>query len=52
MKNPLAIGAGIVEGLGFGYNTMAALVTRGCSEMRRLSLVMGGRPETLGKCAC
>ena len=47
LKNPLAIAAGIIEGLGFGYNTMAALVTRGCSEMRRLSQVMGGRPETL-----
>jgi len=47
LKNPLAIGAGAVEGFGYGYNTRAALVTRGCSEMRRLSMAMGGQPETL-----
>lgn len=47
LKNPLAIGAGAVEGFGYGFNTLAALVTRGCSEMRRLSLAMGGQPETL-----
>jgi len=34
--------------MGFGYNTTAALITRGCSEMRRLAMAMGGRPETLG----
>eukprot|EP01137_Pigoraptor_chileana_P020147 Opistho-2@82135 len=47
LKNPLAICAGIAEGLGFGFNTMAALVTRGCFEMRKLAIAMGGRPETL-----
>jgi len=37
----------MVEGMGYGYNTMAAFVTRGCSEMRRLALAMGAQPETL-----
>ncbi len=39
--------AGVLEGLGFGFNTTAALVTRGCSEMTRLAIKMGGRPTTL-----
>eukprot|EP00127_Corallochytrium_limacisporum_P003594 Clim_evm77s150 gene=Clim_evmTU77s150 len=47
LKNPLAIGAGIIQGTGFGYNTMAAFVTRGCKEMRDIADALGGRPETL-----
>lgn len=46
MKNVVAIAAGVVEGLGLGSNTMAALVTRGLSEIRRLGASQGGRPET------
>lgn len=39
--------AGMAEGMGLGINTMAALVTRGCSEMTRLAVRMGAKPETL-----
>jgi glycerol-3-phosphate dehydrogenase (NAD(P)+) len=46
LKNVVAIAAGIGEGLGFGNNTLAALVTRGMSEMRRLGIQMGGKPVT------
>ncbi len=46
VKNVIAIAAGIVEGLGFGYNTLAALITRGTSEIRRLGSAMGGKPST------
>lgn len=35
------------EGLGLGTNTLAALVTRGCSEMTRLAVKMGARPDTV-----
>lgn len=48
VKNVLAIAAGISDGMGFGYNTRAALLTRGLSEMTRLGLRLGGRAETLG----
>ena len=47
MKNPLAIGAGIAIGLGFGQSTIAALVTRGCREMLELAVALGARQETL-----
>jgi len=47
LKNPLAIGAGMVEGTGFGINTMAAFVTRACRELNILSIAMGGKPETI-----
>jgi len=47
LKNPLAIGAGIAIGLGYGQSTLAAMVTRGCREMRMLTVALGGRPETL-----
>jgi glycerol-3-phosphate dehydrogenase len=47
IKNPLAIGAGMADGLGFGQSTIASIVTRGMAEMRRLATAMGGRPETL-----
>jgi glycerol-3-phosphate dehydrogenase (NAD(P)+) len=45
-KNVLAIAAGISDGLGYGANARAALITRGLAEMMRLGLAMGGRPET------
>ena len=47
LKNPLAIGAGMAAGLGFGQSTIAGLVTRGCREMSTLSVALGGRAETL-----
>lgn len=46
-KNVLAIAAGISDGLGFGANTRAALITRGLAEMVRLGTAMGGEAETL-----
>jgi glycerol-3-phosphate dehydrogenase (NAD(P)+) len=47
VKNVLAIGTGICDGLGLGNNARAALVTRGLAEMMRLGGAMGARPETL-----
>lgn len=46
-KNVLAIAAGMADGLGFGANARAALITRGLAELLRLGLAMGGRMETL-----
>ncbi len=46
VKNALAIAAGISDGLGFGANARAALVTRGLAEMVRLGSAVGGRRET------
>lgn len=46
VKNVMAIAAGIADGLGFGSNTRAALITRGLAEIIRLGVVMGGRQET------
>lgn len=46
VKNVMAIAAGIADGLGFGANTRAALITRGLTEIMRLGIAMGGRPET------
>ncbi|MCW8888036.1 MAG: NAD(P)-dependent glycerol-3-phosphate dehydrogenase [Gammaproteobacteria bacterium] len=46
-KNVLAIAAGISDGLGFGANARAALITRGLAEMVRLGVALGGQPETL-----
>ena len=45
-KNVLAIAAGIADGLGFGANARAALITRGLAEITRLGLALGGRAET------
>ena len=47
LKNVIAIAAGIVDGLGYGHNTVAALFTRGLAEITRLAVSLGGRPETL-----
>lgn len=47
LKNVIAIAAGIVDGLGYGHNTVAALITRGLAEVSRLALALGGRAETL-----
>lgn len=46
VKNVLAIAAGIADGLGFGANTRAALITRGLTEMIRLGIQLGGHQET------
>jgi glycerol-3-phosphate dehydrogenase (NAD(P)+) len=46
LKNVVAIAAGVLEGMGFGYNTMAALLTRGLAEMARLGVAMGGDLQT------
>lgn len=46
VKNVLAIGAGISDGLGFGANTRIALITRGLLEMTRLGVALGARAET------
>lgn len=46
VKNVIALGAGISDGLGFGHNARAALVTRGIAEMRRLGEALGARGET------
>jgi glycerol-3-phosphate dehydrogenase (NAD(P)+) len=45
-KNVIAIAAGTASGLGFGHNTLAALITRGLHEITRLGLACGGRPRT------
>jgi glycerol-3-phosphate dehydrogenase (NAD(P)+) len=47
VKNVLAIAAGASDGLGFGHNARAALVTRGLAETGRLSMALGGKRETL-----
>ena len=46
LKNVVAIAAGVLEGMGYGYNTMAALLTRGLAEMARLGVAMGGTLQT------
>lgn len=48
VKNVIAIASGVCAGLGFGFNSLAALVTRGLSEMTRLAVACGGKRETLG----
>lgn len=46
VKNVIAIAAGISDGLGFGHNTRAALITRGLAEITRLGVAMGAHPGT------
>lgn len=46
LKNVVALAAGIADGLGYGDNTKAALITRGITEIGRLGMAMGGRYET------
>jgi glycerol-3-phosphate dehydrogenase (NAD(P)+) len=46
VKNVMAIAAGISDGMGFGLNARAALITRGLAEIARLGLALGGRRET------
>lgn len=46
LKNVMALAAGAVAGLGFGHNTMAAVITRGLAEMTRLGLAMGAEKAT------
>jgi len=47
LKNVIAIGAGICQGLGLGSNSRAALITRGLAEITRLAVAMGAQPATL-----
>jgi len=47
VKNVIALGAGMCEGLGLGTNAMSGLVTRGCNEMRRLGIAFGARSSTI-----
>jgi glycerol-3-phosphate dehydrogenase (NAD(P)+) len=46
LKNVMAVAAGIVEGVGLGFNSRAALITRGLAEMTRLGVAIGARPAT------
>ena len=46
LKNVIALAAGIADGLGYGDNTKAALITRGIAEITRLGVAMGGKVET------
>ena len=47
LKNTIAIGAGVCAGLGLGHNSVAALITRGLTEMTRLVVACGGKAETM-----
>ena len=46
LKNVIALAAGTTDGLGYGDNTKAALMTRGIAELTRLGVALGGKPET------
>ncbi|NVJ59052.1 MAG: NAD(P)-dependent glycerol-3-phosphate dehydrogenase [Gammaproteobacteria bacterium] len=46
LKNVIAVGAGIADGMGFGANARTALITRGLAEIQRLGLKLGGKTET------
>ncbi len=47
LKNVIAIGAGISDGLGLGHNAVAALITRGLAELTRLAVAVGAKAETM-----
>lgn len=47
LKNVIAIAAGIADGMGFGHNTRAGLITRGLAEINRLAMAMGANPLTI-----
>jgi glycerol-3-phosphate dehydrogenase (NAD(P)+) len=47
IKNVVAIGSGVLHGMGMGHNPAAALITRGLAEMTRLAVAMGGKSQTL-----
>jgi glycerol-3-phosphate dehydrogenase (NAD(P)+) len=47
LKNVIAIATGAVTGLGFGHNSVAAIITRGLAEITRLAIALGGRVETM-----
>lgn len=47
LKNPLAVGAGMISGMGCGTNTLSAVVTRASGELRELCIAMGGNPRTI-----
>jgi glycerol-3-phosphate dehydrogenase (NAD(P)+) len=46
LKNVMAVATGIIEGVGLGYNSRAALITRGLHEMTRLGVALGAKPST------
>lgn len=46
LKNVIAVAAGLVEGVGLGFNSRAALITRGLAEMTRLGVALGAQPAT------
>jgi glycerol-3-phosphate dehydrogenase (NAD(P)+) len=46
VKNVIALATGVSDGIGFGHNTKAALITRGLAEMTRLGTALGARPAT------
>ena len=46
LKNVMAVAAGIVDGVGLGFNSRAALITRGLAEMSRLGIALGAKPAT------
>jgi glycerol-3-phosphate dehydrogenase (NAD(P)+) len=48
LKNVIALAAGMADGLGYGDNTKAALITRGIAEISRLAICMGAKSETIG----
>jgi glycerol-3-phosphate dehydrogenase (NAD(P)+) len=52
VKNVIAIGAGLADGLGFGANARTALITRGLTEMKRLGMALGAQSETFMGMAC
>lgn len=47
VKNIIAIAAGVVSGLGYGYNTLSGLITRGLAELNRFAVRLGAHPATL-----